>query len=91
MMGRMKTTSPPATLGERLTFAMALRGTTANAIDVALKKNRYTAYIANGRTINPGLEALEQMANHLDVDCAWLAFGKGDLPVARAPVRASAA
>ena len=71
-----------STLAERLKFAIAMRRTSADALDAKLTppRKKYTAYVANGRRENPGHETVRQLAVLLDVDLAWLSAGEGPDP-----------
>ena len=68
-----------ATVRKRLVSAMRLRGLTSYALDVAIGKTRYCAYVVNGRCECPGIAMIELLARALRVEPAWLAFGAGPI------------
>ena len=79
-----------STLGERLRYAIGMRESSAEQLDLALGKKKYVAYIANGRTTSPGYDVVVQLAKLLDVDHEWLAVGEGPSPTRSSSAAAKA-
>ena len=79
-----------ATVQQRLVYALRLRRMSAEAVDREIGRKKYTAYIANGTTLRPGVDVIEPIARALHVDPAWLAWGKGPTPRADEPATVAA-
>lgn len=65
------------TLGERLQWAREFRGVQVQQLATALKVVRQTIGRLEKGTYLPSLEMIETAAKTLDVDVAWLTFGRG--------------
>lgn len=73
------------TLGPRVLQAIALRGTTMHAVELAAGLSRgHLARLVTGAKANIKAATLLAIADHLDISCEWLLRGEG--PIERSAI-----
>ncbi len=68
-------------IAQRLRLARELRGVTVRDLAKRAMVDQQTVItISQGRTINPGIGTIADLARALEIDPAWLGFGVGGGP-----------